>query len=351
MLLFVPMLAGHAAATDDFDTQKLTDALPDEAYDWLQDFSPRSLPDSSLLESVIGHITEGVAAILPQMCKTAGVLLTVCVLVSLGNALDLTGGAQQYILLAGVTAIGAAALTDFDSYLSEGLSSLQSLSDYSRVLLPTLASTAAMSGAVSSAAAKYAATALFMDILLSVSNSVIAPCISGYAALSLAEAAVGNEILKAARKLLKGVCTALLSAAALGCTVWLSVTGVISGAVDSTAAKAAKTAVSAALPIVGGILSDAAGLLTAAAGTLRVSVGVFGMLAVLCISAGPILTVGARYLVFKVTAAVCSCVADRRLSELVDNLGGCFGMILALNGTAALMLFLSLFSLIGSVPT
>ena len=46
---------------------------------------------------------------------------------------------------------------------------------------------------------------------------------------------------------------------------------------------------------------------------------------------------------------VCECVADKRFSELISNLGTAFALLLAINGAGAMMLFLSLYSLIQTV--
>lgn len=81
-----------------------------------------------------------------------------------------------------------------------------------------------------------------MDVLLSVARSVLVPCVCGYAALSVADAAVGNEILKTAKKIMKTVCTALLSAVCVAFTAWLSLTGVVTGTADALAARVTKTA-------------------------------------------------------------------------------------------------------------
>ena len=56
-----------------------------------------------------------------------------------------------------------------------------------------------------------------------------------------------------------------------------------------------------------------------------------------------------RYLVYKLAAAVCSCVADKRMGELIGDLGTCFSLVLALNGTGGLILFVSLSSLMRTV--
>ena len=344
------VLPARAASLEDLlETDALERALPEEAETFMPPVTPSDFDPGELWETVTGPAREKLRQALAAEGKTAGILLTVCVLIALADTLDASGETPRYILLAGVTAIGAASLEDFDYYLNLGLGSVRSMADYSKALLPVLASASAAAGSVAGAAGRYAATALFMDLLTNAADKLIVPGICACAALSIADAAVGNQALKTAKKLLKSVCRLLLTALCLAFTAWLSFSGIVTDSADAMTVRMAKTAVSAALPVVGGILSDAAGTLAAAAGTLRSSVGAYGMTAVLCTCLGPFIILGARYLTFRISAALCGCVSDRRLSGLVEDLSGCFGMVLALNGTAALMMFVSIYSLIRTV--
>ena len=352
LVLALAVCPGKALAASDLlipGMDELTDALPEEAAPSLSGVSPEELPKEGIWRALLQKVWEKVRYSAADICRTGGILLCVCVLVSLTDTLDLGSRAPPYITFAAVAVIGTSTITDLRSYLSLGTDTLQTLSDYSRVLLPVLSSAAAASGAAGSAAAKYAATAVCMDVLLSASQSVLVPCVCGYAALSVADAAVGNEILKTAKKIMKTLCTALLSAVCVAFTAWLSLTGVVTGTADALAARMTKTAVSAVLPVVGSILSDAASTLAAAAGTLKATIGIFGLLAIAAICLPPVITLGVRFFIYKLTAAVCECVADKRFSELISNLGTAFALLLAINGAGAMMLFLSLYSLIQTV--
>ena len=353
LLLFALVICpGNALAASEIPIpgmDELTDALPEETAPMLSGVSPEELPKDGIWKNLLQTAWEKVRSSAADICRTGGILLCVCVLVSLTDTLDLGSRAPPYITFAAVAVIGTATISDFRSYVSMGTETLQTLSDYSHVLLPVLSSAAAATGAAGSAAAKYAATAVCMDVLLSASRNVLGPCICGYAALSVADAAVGNEILKTAKKIMKTICTTLLSGVCVAFTAWLSLTGVVTGTADALAARVTKTAVSAALPVVGSILSDAASTLAAAAGTLKATIGIFGLLAIAAICLPPVLMLGVRFLIYKLTAAVCECVADKRFSELISNLGTAFALLLAINGAGAMMLFLSLYSLIQTV--
>ena len=338
--------AGAVDLQDALDMESLTDALPGEVRDRMDELTPSALPGDGVLDKLCDTALSKIREELHSMTKTAAALLTICLIVSMTEALELGGGQAQCILLAGAAAIGTAGLTDLDSYLRLGTDALHDAAEYTKAVLPVLTSAAAAGGAVTGATARYAATAFFLSVLLDAADRVVIPCISGLAALSVADAAVGNNMLKSAKKLLKRLCELLLTTMSLAFTAWLGLSGVVTDPTDALAARTAKTAISTALPVVGSILSDAAGTVAAAAGALRSSIGVFGILAVAYICMGPFIALGLRYLAYKLAAVFCCCVSDKRLSKLVEDLSGCFGLILGLNGAGALMLFISLYSLI-----
>ncbi|MBQ3275431.1 MAG: hypothetical protein IJH47_00030 [Oscillospiraceae bacterium] len=348
-VLFLSVPARAAELDSLLDTGALTGELPASAGEFIPGASPGKLPDKGVFRTAADKVGEMAAKEWASVSRTAGILLLVCLFYSISRSADADGRVSRYVTIAGVAAVGAASMADLDSYLQTGLRSLQELSDYSRVLLPVLTTAASASGSVTAAGAKYAATALAMDVLLSLSRNVALPLAGGYAALALADAAVGNDVLKAAKKLMKWACVTLAAALATGFTAWLSLTGIAAGAADTLAARMTKSTLSAALPVLGSILADAAGSLTAAAGMLRSTVGIFGLLAVLGICLAGMIPLAVRYLVYKLSAAVCSCLADRRMGELIGDLGACFGLILAVNAAGGLMMFISVYSLMRTV--
>ncbi len=328
------------------DVEELINALPEEAEEYMSYASPTGKDLEGIWEKINESAKDMLRRAMSKEMRTAGLLVIVCVLTALSDTMDASGNTPQYVLMAGVAAIGAAAMEDFDYYLNLGSGSVRTVTDYSKALLPVLASAAAAAGSVSGAAARYGATALFLDLLTQAADAVIVPGICACAALSVADAAVGNQALKTAKKLVRSICRLMMIVLCTAYTAWLSFSGIVTDSADAVTARMAKTAVSAALPVVGGILSDAAGTLAAAAASLRTAVGTYGALAVLCVCLGPFIKLGCRYIVFKTSAALCGCVSDQRLSGLVEDLSGCFGMVLALNGTAAVMIFTSIYSLI-----
>lgn len=336
------------AAETPWETEELRRSLPAEAAEYLAGEEPDKV-DGGTAERIGGRVLGKLGELKRGETAFALLLFSVVTASSFASSAGEGGSAENSALLASVAAVSSAALTEMKGYLELSRTALQNLSDYADVLLPTLAAAGSVTGRLTSSAGKCAATAIFMSVLIRLARSVIMPLICGYAALSAADAAVGNSSLKAAGKLLHSACGAVLSALALSFTFWITAISLTAGSADAAAAKVTKTVLTSSLPVVGKILSDASGTLGAAAETIRGTAGVFGMLAVLCVCLTPCLRLGLRLLVYKLTAAVCRCLCGSRLASLLDSLGEVFAMLLGLIGTAALAVFISVFSLVRAV--
>ncbi|MFR0795418.1 MAG: stage III sporulation protein AE [Oscillospiraceae bacterium] len=154
-----------------------------------------------------------------------------------------------------------------------------------------------------SAAAKYAATSLFLDVLLSAETAVLLPLLYLYAGTVICGTTLENDVLASLSGLLRKAFRLLLIGFASVFTLYLSLTGILTGSADAAAAKAVKTAVSAALPVVGSIVADAASTVTSSAAILRSGIGVVGVVS---------RRRHVRHAVFAVRHALCPVQACRR---------------------------------------
>lgn len=250
-----------------------------------------------------------------------------------------------------VSLCGAAAMTlvvtgSQSCLLELGSETVVRLRDVSSALLPVLAGAAAASGSVTASAAKYAASALFLNILISLIEQLVLPLIRLYLAASVAEAACGG-VLGSALSFLKWLLTSVLTVLMLSFTIYISVCSLTSGAADAAMVRSAKTLVSSALPVVGSIAADAAGAILSSAGVIRKSVGVYGLAAVAAVVLSPFLQIGAQYFVFRASAGIAGGFGDERLSKLICRFAEAMGMLVGSLGACSLLLYFSIYSLIG----
>lgn len=215
------------------------------------------------------------------------------------------------------------------------------ISDYSKAALPVVYTAAAAGGAVTSAGAKYAAVVFALDMMMTLSQTMILPFVDAFLAVTLAGALFPNAILSAAARFSKWAAGIGMTGMTLAFTAYLGLTSVITGSVDAAAVKTARTVLSGAIPVVGGMLSDASAMVLTAAGLVRSSAGVFGLIVVLTVCAGPFALLSVRSLLLKTAAILAESVDNRRMSDLLNGIGSAVAMLLGMLGSYSVMLFLS----------
>jgi stage III sporulation protein AE len=342
LLIFLALCLMLSTPAQAIDTDALEQALPDSARDILGDITLSQIMDGQNIFSTIFQWAEGqIRGQLSQAAHSASVSLAAALLCSVAGAVQGDGKTPEYVLLGGALAIMSCCAGDIRSFLSQVQSSMTEFQDFSQALLPCVAAAATAAGHGASGAARYAASALFMDILMTLGQTVVLPMIYAYSAVSTAHAALPSGAMGGPVKLLEWLCTALLTALTTVFTLCLSLSGVIAASGDKLAGNLAKSAVAAALPVVGSILADAADTYLAGAELLRSAVGLFGLGVVLCICIGPVLGLGLHYLLFKAAACIAEPFANGRLAGLMGNIATAYGMALGLLGSGGVMLFVS----------
>ena len=292
----------------------------------------------------IGELTRASAA-------TALKLVAVVALCAMAENLQPEGGRDglRAVEVAGALSITALTMTDMAAMIGLGRETIGRMEVFSQSLLPVMAVLTAATGQVSTAAVHQGATVFFAQLLMSAMDRLLIPLVYAFVAVNCAWAAVGNPGLQKLAGLIKSAVSFLLSAFLVAFVGYLTASGAIAGSVDASAVKAAKLAISRAIPVVGGVLADASETVLAGAGVLKGTVGAVGMLVVLAICLTPFLRLALQYLLYKVTAALCAAVAQPRLSQLIDAIGGALGLVLGMTGAGALLLLVSLVSAVTAV--
>ena len=356
LLLVLPLLltAAYAEGLDPeqyelFGAAEVDEAVPDAASEILGGAGVKdALEPSGLFEALWEGLKDKADELWREAASGAVRLVAVAALCAAGGALA-TDSVREYVTMAGCLAVAAIAFGETGEWINAAASVLEEMNSFARSLLPCLTAAAAAGGMATSAAARYAATSLFMDVLLTLSRTLLMPLAYALLALRTASAALGNGALDGAGKLVKWIAYTLTGVIMTAFTAYLSFSGAVTGAADAAAAKAAKTAISAALPVVGGIISDAAATLVAGAGILRGAVGALGaaVIAALCIV--PFIGLSLRYILYKAAAGVASGFCDSRVAGLIGDVGSVFALVLGITGAGAAMLYISILSTLKAV--
>ncbi len=346
-LLAAMIIPARAAALP----EDLRDALPEEAEDLLRDADFSGAAGFSAgVEGILNHVGRQAGDVLRMRVRSAALVLLAVVLCGAAEGFyQGTGNRAQFLPMAGALSVTALTAGSLDSLMGLGAVTVAQLSDFSRVLLPTLAAAAAAAGGVTSAAFHQVATVFFADLLIELIRGLLMPMVYLYAGAITAAAMLPENRLGAIAEALKKLITWVLTGSLLLFTVYLSVVRVIAGSADSAALKVTKAAISGVVPVVGSILSEASETVLAGAGMLKNTIGVFGTLAILAACAHPFLQLGVQYLLYKLTAFLAAAVGSPSLCKLIDGLGGAFGLVLGMTGSCALLLLISVLSSVAAV--
>lgn len=288
-----------------------------------------------LMQKVLGAVN-------PELVEASRVCLGIFAVVLLISVIKLfPGSSEKTADFAGAVGIATLLLKSSDSLIRLGTATVTEVSEYGKLLLPVLTSAMAAQGKITTSTALYAGTMFFDSVLSAFLVNLLIPGIYMYLALAAAQAAIGEELLKKFASFVKWLSVWALKLVLYIFTGYISITGVVSGTTDAAALKAAKLTISGAVPVVGGILSDASEAVLVGAGIVKNAAGIYGILAILALFAGPFLEIGCHYILLKLTSSFCAVFGTKRCTDLISDFSGAMGLLLAGTGSVCLLQMIS----------
>lgn len=288
-------------------------------------------------------VKRAVSELQPELADASGIclsLIAIVLVVSVFNSFSESSAGISRLVVA--TAIGLLLLEPTNSLITLGTKAVTELSEYGRLMIPVMTAAVAAQGGTTTSAALYTGTVFFITLLTTFICRFIIPALYIYLCLCVANCALEHDTLKQVRDFIKWLMTWSLKWVLYIFTGYISVTGVISGTVDASTLKATKIGISGAVPVVGSILSDAAETILVSAGVMKNAAGIYGIFAVLAVCVGPFVQVGAHYLLLKLTSAVSGVFGHKPSAQLIQDFSAGMGFVLAMTGTACMLLLISL---------
>lgn len=323
-----------------FDLSKLEHAVPSAAAELLRDANGADTDFGSRVLSLLRKAVLKLDSFFAQSLRDIMLILAILVLAAIAGVEE-RNEAKRATVLAGILAIMSAGAVQLKSLLQLGEDTLMEMQGFSDLLLPVITSTAAASGNFTASGALYFGATAFSALLLHLMTAWMVPMLYVFLALRAADAAAGSSILTGLADLTKWTVKAVLKVLLFTFTGYMTLTGILSGAADATAVKAAKLTLSGVVPIVGSMISDASEAVIVSAGTIRNTVGVFGLMAVLAICILPFFRIGIQYLLLRVAAAMGGTIGLPQHVSVVSALSEATGLLLAMTGTGALLMLVS----------
>lgn len=323
--------------------------LPVSAAEYTAPLAPESaqpympLENETFSEGLWYIIKTALSKVRPELIDTSGLCFSVIIVTLLISILHtVTELSENVIRLIGVVGIGTILFSPLNSMIHLGSETIIELSDYSKLLLPIMTTTMAAQGSITASSSIYTSTALFVAILTNLISKIIIPALYIFLCLCIAGSAIPQDVLKKAKNFVKWGMTWALKIVLYVFTGYISISNIVSGAVDSSTVKAAKLTISGVVPVVGNIISDATETILISAGVIKNSIGIYGIFAILSVCIGPFIHIGIQCILLRISGLICNMFGYKPLSLLIDDFSTGMGYVLAMTGTVCIMLLISL---------
>ena len=170
-------------------------------------------------------IKVGFDSVLPEVTEVMGICMQLFAVVILTSVLsDISETGKKTATLAGTLAVSLILLEPSQSLVSLGLDTAQQLSDYGKLILPTLTAALAAQGGVTASAALYTGTALFSSILSACITKLLVPLVWIYLCLGIAENFLQNETVGNLKNFSKWLITWILKISLYVFTGYMTIT-------------------------------------------------------------------------------------------------------------------------------
>jgi len=222
-----------------------------------------------------------------------------------------------------------------------GTETVESISEYSKLLLPVMTAALAAQGGIGTSAGIYMLSAAFHSLLSAMISRVIMPLIYIYLSLAIANSVLSSSIIGKLKDGIQWLTVWGLKIILYIFTALISITGIVSGAADASAVKAAKITISGMVPVIGSIISDASETILVSAQLMKNATGVYGLLTVAALFLSPFLKIGIQYILLKITWFLSDTAGGGSAGKLVGDFSSALGMVLAMIACQSLFVLVS----------
>lgn len=236
----------------------------------------------------------------------------------------------------------AVAITVFASsagVISQGMSAVETTSDFMLALIPVLAGIITAAGNPTLALTYGSFAMAAAQAAAQTAGNIIMPLCGAFSAFGVSASLSPELKLTKLADMIKKLTIGVLSFVAAAFSAVLGLKSLLAGSADTLASKGIKLALSSAVPIVGGALSDAYSSIIGSVSLLKSTVGVFGVIAVVMIDLPVVLQLTARIILLKLLGVLSSSMGDDTTGEVLDTLSSALIVInAAVIFTAALFI-------------
>ncbi len=236
-----------------------------------------------------------------------------------------------YSVLAALTAAGFADASELSA------DAVENMGLFIKSLVPVLTGMAVAEGRIISAPAMQGQVLISASVAAHIIKRVLIPLAYATFAVRIVNNLTAEESLTNLAKFLDKLCKKIMSIMLFIFTGVLTLTNFASGTADSMGLKTVRFTLSSTVPVAGSALAETVTSLAASARMIKNSAGLAGIIAIVLMSAYPVIKCAAMSFIYNLAGALIQPVADKRFASAVGAVGECMGTLFALTTVATVM--------------
>lgn len=324
------------SAADYFDTDEVTDAIPQEGQEVLDDLGISGWSEESLLsltpEQFLHTTWEAFAQAFRQPARMLAVLVGAALLTMLlegtqdlhmAKSIQPVFGAVTVLCLAAVLSVPVLDCLRFTAEVTDGAAAF--LTAY----IPVMTGILLTAGRTASAASYNTLMFLGCEGAALLIRSVFLPVAGILLALGVTGSVTGDPRLQGVGKMIRRAAGWALGLVLILFIGLMTLQTSVSAAADTVTAKSAKYLLGSLIPVVGSSVSDAVMAARGCIDLIRTSVGGFGILVIAAIFLLPMVRVLAWYCAFSIGSFLGELLGAKALRSLMDSFASGFGLLLS----------------------
>lgn len=325
-------------------TDELENAVPRDVQNMLGGNTPEAADLQSGLASIVKAALKKLLPSFREAFLLCVKMFAVSVLAGIAAPMSksVDSGEMSMVGVCGVAAIVGICVTSVYSAVNSCITAINSVQQFSRVLISSMAVAMVLSGNAVSASVGTTITLAVTGTFIELINVIFLPMIYIYIGMTAVNSVLENGLVSGMAKGVKSFYGWLMK---IVMAVYISYSGIsssIAASSDAAAVKTAKFAISGVIPVVGSIVSDAAGSVMSGAVIIKNTIGIFGLLTVCGICIIPFLNAAVHYVSYKTVSILCSVITIKPVYSVIDGIGDGFGMAMGILGTTAVLLFIAI---------
>ena len=300
-----------------------------------------NIDNSIFLKKIINVCSKEIARNLKTIFSILIIIIIHSILKSISESLENDNISKliyyvQYILI--LTII----MTSFSDIIELVKETSNNLVGFINLLIPILTSLMLFTGSITTSNIIEPILLFTINLIGNLIQDVLIPIVLLFASLSIISKISDKVQIGKLSKMMK---SSVVWGLGIILTIFVgivSLEGTLSSTVDGITAKTTKAIVSSAIPVVGKILGDTVDTVLGCSVVIKNALGIVGVIIVIGICIVPILRLSVLTLSYKLVSSVTETIADKKIVELLNQLGDVFKLLLGILCALSVMLIIGI---------